>query len=261
MKTKIFIFLMSVITAINLNAGERQLKDEIIKNNEIDIAFWIVLFCAIILLGSTLLLYKEYNYLKGQNLSHRPIDSGDVNNQFKYSESDFENLHKRIETLESEKKSLNNEIEELKSKNSLQVEKNSKPSIINNVESEFKEQFHKEIISTPNPINEQPIEQVFYASNIDSDGYFDIDDLKTHSEENEFYKITVFNNNAEFEFYNNKYSIETGIEYINDYIKPFCYETNFQTETITRIVTLKKGTLQKVGNRWKVQLKAEIKYE
>lgn len=113
----------------------------------------------------------------------------------------------------------------------------------------------------PVSVPEASKEIVYYASNIDADGYFDINDLKSSTNNNEFYKINIFNDRAEFEFYNNKNSLQTGLEYINDYIKPFCYEINFQGDNVNSIITVKKGTLLKEGNRWKVQQKAEIRYE
>lgn len=103
--------------------------------------------------------------------------------------------------------------------------------------------------------------KVYYAKNINSNGYFEMKDLLDSSNNNEFYKITIEKEKSEFEFYNNRYSLETSLEYINDYIKPFCFETNFKPISVSSIITIKKGLLMKEGNTWKVQSKAEIRYE
>ena len=249
MKIKKYTFLMVAFTPLNLYAD-----NDLPQKEETSVVLIIAIILALIFLASTLFLIKELKISKTNNqissestFSTNIVDNSILNGWIKRNEK----LEKELIDKNEEIKRLNSQINELKTPIIKDEEPlNSNEIKVDNSENETKEE--EKIIDK---------EKIFFFFFFDSDGYFSSNDLKDYSDNNEFYKIIISQDHAEFESYNNKYSLDTGLEYINDYIKPFCFEMNFRGDNVTKIATLKRGVVIKEGSRWKVQQKAEISYE
>lgn len=241
-------------------------KDD--KEDDKEHNIWLTLFLTLFLIDIAVLIFffknRKSNKSKKEHFSEFDSNSEMTQPVVKENKTDDPVLHEwKIKYEDSlsdyinSKKVLEDKINTLEEENSKL--KTSLAIIDKQNKTEVKpetEVVKQEVIV---PVVEKP--KVYFAKNINSNGYFEMKDLLDYSNNNEFYKISIDKDNAEFEFYNNKYSLETSLEYINDYIKPFCFETNFKPASVSAIRTIKKGILIKEGNLWKVQSKAEIKYE
>lgn len=241
------------------------IKKESKKSN-----IWLTLFITLLLLnvGAVFFFFYDRKNSKAKKRTNQEA-SLDIASLNKTKDSPMNDSKKEEEIIQNKLRNKDAEIRELKSKysnlnndNKALIEEISKlkASLETKTTQNNKEvEVITEKKEAPDSVSDKP--KIYYAKNINSNGYFEMKDLVDFSNDNEFYKITIDKEKAEFEFFNNKYSLKTSLDYINDYIKPFCYETNFIKEPVTSITTVDKGILIKEGNIWKVQTRANIKYD
>lgn len=253
----------------NLDGVDYFLSHNKLKDTEKS-SIWLTLFITLLLLnvGAVFFFFYDRKNSKAKKRTNQEA-SLDIASLNKTKDSPMNDSKKEEEIIQNKLRNKDAEIRELKSKNS-NLENDNKALIeeISKLKASLETkttQNNKEIEvitekkEATDSVSDKP--KIYYAKNINSNGYFEMKDLVDFSNDNEFYKITIDKEKAEFEFFNNKYSLKTSLDYINDYIKPFCYETNFIKEPVTSITTVDKGILIKEGNIWKVQTRANIKYD
>jgi hypothetical protein len=106
--------------------------------------------------------------------------------------------------------------------------------------------------------------KVFFAPTPDSNSCFHTKYFSEHITSDIFYKISLATNGsnmAEFELINQPNIVIAAIRYPEDMLFRACDNENDFKHDATKIITAKKGTASKHGDKWLIINKAKIRYE
>lgn len=154
-----------------------------------------------------------------------------------------------------------------KTEKTIKIEKSSSDHLSKSpkdiTDKDFPQENLNEIEKTsPASVEIEPVPQVLFAGKPTPKREFQ--ELKNDKEENHIYKLTLLDDmNAEFELVDLSNYMKT--EVINspdDYLYRVCHHENDNTDFTNEIITIRKGTAQKIDSKWQVneENKAIIKF-